>query len=239
MLVCKEYGLCQSTLQIKRDSLYAKFVKDSAHIYRHKKLAFVLATDKRNSFIRTNTKSSVNVSGFQLGVELFEKHSFGFGFYTILNTQKAHPVVDDRQKTIYINLKMSYSTIFYEYLVIDSKRWEIGIPLEIGGGNYQTTATDSSGKRVRSFKDTVQRGILVLGAGINVDFKIWRWFGINAMGGYRIIGGNEPNKVNFNGAFYSFGIHVFFGELVKMTRVGIKRVHYWHEDDKLFETKNK
>jgi hypothetical protein len=231
-------GFGQLTFQQKRDSLHDKFVADSAHIYRDKKIKPTFSIDKRNSFIHTSKKISVNVNGFQLGVDFKEKHSFGLGFYSVLNTQTRR-VVDDNRGSININLKIAYSTIFYEYLWIDTKRWAIGIPLEIGVGNYQTTATDSLGRKVKAFADTLKRGMLILGAGVNIDFKIWQWLGINAMGGYRLVGGNEPNKVNFNGVFYSFGLQVYFGELIKMARVGIKRTHYWHQDDKLFENQNR
>ncbi len=108
MFVFTNNGFCQSSLQAKRDSLHNKFVMDSARIYRPKKVALVLATDKRNSFIKTNTKTPVSVSGFQIGVELYEKHSFGLGFYTVLNTQQVHPVVDDLQKII----QPSFMSIF-------------------------------------------------------------------------------------------------------------------------------
>ena len=234
-----QVGFCQETLQAKRDSLHAQFVRDSARIYKPKKFSFIISSDKRNSFIHESSKIPVSVNGFQIGVELFQKHSFGFGGYTVLHTSQSHSAVDEKQGTITLNLKMSYSTIFYEYLFIDTKRWEIGADFEIGGGNYQTTATDSAGKKVKTFADTLQRGILVLGTGINVDFKIFRWLGINGMCGYRVVGGNEPNKVNFNGAFYSLGIQIYFGELLRMARVGIKRVHYWHEDDRLVESQFK
>src|SRR4051812_40989064 len=134
-------GSCQLSKKEKLDSLRTKLSVDSAHIYRFKKVKFLLAIDTRNSFIHTNTKASVNFNGFQLGVVLNEKHNVGFGFYSMSHVQKTHPIID-QQKTININLNMGYATIFYEYQFINTKRWEIGVPLEIGSGSYQITATD-------------------------------------------------------------------------------------------------
>jgi hypothetical protein len=237
-VVYSSTAFCQSTKQAKLDSLRNKLTKDSAHIYRFKKVKFLFALDSRNSFIQTKTKTPVSVKGLQIGVILHEKHSLGLGFYSILNTQQTHPIVDEKQKTINVNLKMSYSTFFYEYLFIDTKRWEIGFPLEVGSGNYKISVTDSLGKPTPGFKDTLQKKIILLGAGLNVDFKIWKWLGLNAMGGYRLVGGNEPNKINFNGAFYSVGIHIYLGELVKMGRLGLKRRSYRNEVEKINRSQN-
>jgi len=237
IVALQQNGICQSAKQTKLDSLRNKLTKDSAYIYRHRPMKFLFAIDKRNSFIHTNTKIPVSVGGIQLGVVIHEKHNLGLGFYTIAYTQKTHTVVD-QNRTQYLHINMAYNTIFYEYSFLNTKRWGMSIPLEIGGGNYQITVTDSINKTVPGYRDTLKRNISVLGAGLNVDFKIWQWLGLNAMCGYRIVGGKEPTKMNFNGVFYSLGIQIYLGELMKLGRLGLKRRTYRNEVEKIMYPSN-
>lgn len=219
-------SFAQLTKEDKLDSLKADFMQDSAKIYRHANIGFIIASDKRNTFIHTDTKTPVPLVGGQLGLAI-DRHSIGIGGYYI---QLSHTVASDldAKKMETVALTMSYGTLFYEYQFVARRFWEIGVPIEIGAGSYQTLVTDSSGKRNPAFKDTLRRGIVLLGAGINVDFKLLKWLGLNFMGGYRLVGGNEPNKVNFNGVFWSGGVHFFLGEFIREFRFHERRGAYYH-----------
>jgi hypothetical protein len=219
-------AFAQLSKEDKLDSLKAKFVKDSARIYRHANVSFVIGGDNRNTVIRTDTKAPVKVKGGQIGLTI-DNHSIGLGVYTMTNTKQVYSELDKR-KIQNVNLTMSYATLFYEYQILNTRFWEVGFPVEIGGGSYITAVTDSLGKPDMTFKDTLKRGILLLGAGVNVDFKILKWFGFNAMIGYRVVGGNEPDKVNFNGLFWSTGSHFYFGEFIRAFRLHEKRGAYGH-----------
>jgi hypothetical protein len=210
----------------KIDSLHAKFVADSSHIYRAKKYKFLLALDNRNSFVHTNKKVSIDIGGLQLGVVINDKHSLALGFYSAIGHQTAHAQDDQSNRTVTVNTKMGYATLFYEYEFFESKRWELGVPVEIGRGYYQTSVTDSAGRPIPTFHDTLRRNIALFGTGIDITFKIWRWLGLNVMGGYRFVGGDEPKKINLNGIFYSYGLQIGVGELYRMARLGLKRRIY-------------
>ncbi|HXB41760.1 MAG TPA: hypothetical protein VNZ49_14565 [Bacteroidia bacterium] len=224
--------MAQLSKQQQIDSLRAGLTADSAHLYRYKKVKFLLAIDTRNSFIHTDKKIAVNVNGFQIGMVYKDHHNIALGFYSVLNTQTKQ-IQGDNQKKVNINLKIGYATLFYEYIFLDTKRWEIGIPIEIGHGNYHTTETDSAGKPVKGFADTTQKSISLLGVGLDATFKVWNWLGLNAMGGYRLASGGNLNGVNFNGVFYSVGLHIYFGELYRMYRLGIKRRLYRNQVEKI------
>lgn len=226
-------GFSQLSKEDKLDSLRAKLTADSSYLYRYKKYKFLLAIDTRNSFIHSDKKVSIDIAGVQLGVVINDRHDLGLGFYSALGSAKTHPIKDDQSKILNVNIKMGYATVFYEYAFIDTKRWEVGVPVELGMGTYQQTVTDSSGKRVPNFADTLQKGITLLGAGLDVSFRVWRWLGLNAMGGYRIVHGNEPKKINLNGAFYSYGVQIYFGELYRMYRLGVKRRLYRNAVEKV------
>jgi hypothetical protein len=124
-----------------------------------------------------------------------------------------------------VNLNMGYVTLFYQYLLLDRRYIEIGVPLEIGAGNYHTTVTDSLGKNVRGFTDTLKKGIVLFGGGLSIDFKL-KWIGFNVMGGYRLVSGSEPSHVNFNGFFYSYGLQIYFGEILKSFKLHERRGSY-------------
>ncbi|MGZ3864123.1 MAG: hypothetical protein ACXVPN_13525 [Bacteroidia bacterium] len=225
-ILLSNISFAQLNKEDKLDSLKADFMKDSAKIYRHANVGLILASDKRNTFIHTETKTPAPLVGGQIGLAI-DRHSIGLGGYYIKLT---HPVRSelDAVKTETVSLNMGYVTMFYEYQFVNRRFWEIGVPLEIGMGNYQTLVTDSLGHRDPTFKDTLKRQILVFGAGLNVDFKILKWLGINFMGGYRLVGGNEPNKVNFNGVFWSGGLHFFLGEFIRELKFHERRGAYCH-----------
>lgn len=226
-------GFAQLSKQQKLDSLKNKFIADSSRMYRPKKYKFLLAIDNRSSFVHTDKKVSLDIGGIQLGVVVNDKHSVALGFYSAIGHQTAQAQDDQSSKRVTVNNKMGYATLFYEYEFLETKRWELGIPMEVGSGYYQTSVTDSAGKPVRTFTDTLQRGITLFGVGFDVTFKIWRWLGFNAMGGYRVVGGGEPKKINLNGIFYSYGVQIYFGELYRMGRLGLKRRAYKNAREKV------
>jgi len=225
LLLPFDAALAQSVKQVKLDSLRDKFSADSAKLYRTKKWNLMAALDNRSSFVRTSQKLSVNVGGVQGGLVYKNKHTMGLGFYSITGSQSGEVVSDDQKQKINLNLAMSYATVFYEYNFLNTKRWEISVPAEIGGGSYRQTATDTGGIKVAGF-DTTSKSILLLGTGVKVSFRIFKWLGLGAMGGFRVVGGNEPKKINLNGFVYSYGIEIYFGRLYKMAKFGLKRRKY-------------
>lgn len=222
----------QLSKQQKLDSLRAKFVADSARMHTPKKFSFIGGFDTRNSFVRAERKVSVKLEGIKGGVQMYGKHEVALGFYSMINLPEKE-ITDELGDIYRLKLNMSYVAILYKYILVNNKRWEVGFPLELGGGNYRTTASDTSGKKYAPFHDTLRTGISVIGAGVDVSFKIFRWLGIDAMGGYRIVGGKEPEGMNFNGPFYSVGVSIYFGQLYKMAKFGLKRRAYRRNVEKI------
>lgn len=213
------------TKQQKLDSLKAKFTTDSTNMNRKRKFSLLAGFDTRNSFVSAEKKISVKLQGVKAGVKINGCHNLAIGYYSVINLPKKQ--ITDENGVVYdLQLNMSYGTLFYEYVLLNTKRWEIGIPVEIGGGNYHTTATDTAGKKYKPFADTARTGISLFGAGLDVSFKIFQWLGFNATGGYRLVGGAEPQGMNFNGVFYSVGFEIYFGRLYKMAKFGLKRRTY-------------
>src|SRR6266404_5411877 len=75
------YSFAQTPKQAKLDSLKEKLKKDSAWIFRYRKVAPLIGLDNRNTFIQNN--APVNLQGIQVGVVLYERHSLALGAYEI------------------------------------------------------------------------------------------------------------------------------------------------------------
>lgn len=195
--------------QTQLDSLKLKFQKDSAHTYRFKKVRPWLAIDQRNSWIR-NTKGlqriPVTINGLQLGVILKEKHTLGLGFYTMNNTsQKPVKISDQNNKITYQVLLLKYTTLYYQYVIVDTRFFELDVPLEVGLGHY-----------VYNLKDETQTALLwreegpikLTGGGITMVLKPLKWIGLSGIAGYRIVALNKRTNLNFNGFYYSYGVWI-------------------------------
>jgi hypothetical protein len=221
------YG--QNSLQQQRiDSLTVKFKKDSAHIYRFKKLRPFAAIDNRNSFTKDGP---LNVKGFQLGVILKEKHTVGFGIYSLQNSSKQN-VTTKNEKSIPAkrNLTLSYLTLFYQYVIIDKRFFELDLPLEVGLGGYHITLEDTFAHKIITDK---RGGLSVTSGGVNMIFKPVRWVGVSGTFGYRIALDKNPN-LNFSGAYYSIGLWVDLRQIYRDTRFyGFTRKKYRREIKKI------
>ncbi|MES2761930.1 MAG: hypothetical protein V4677_06975 [Bacteroidota bacterium] len=215
----------QNPLQQQQiDSLTQKFKKDSAHIYRFKIVRPFAAIDNRNSFTKDGP---LNVKGFQLGVIIKEKHTVGYGIYSLQNSSKQN-VTSQNEKNIPAkrNLTLSYLTLFYQYVIIDRRFFELDLPLEVGLGSYHITLEDTFAHKLIADK---KGGVSLTSGGVNLIFKPVRWIGVSGTFGYRIALDKNPN-LNFSGAYYSIGLWVDLRQIYRDTRFyGFTRKKYRRE----------
>jgi hypothetical protein len=203
---------CQSTTthqQKFKDSLQAKLISDSTYIYRFQKLRPFFNIDQRNSFIRN---SAINVNGIQIGVLIKEKHIIGFGAYSITSNSKQN-VKTKTYKNIetFRNLDMKYITLFYQYIAIDKKYFELNVQAEIGGGLFNLKFYDAKSNNLLFEKSS---GLIVTGIGPLIAIKPIKWIGITGMAGYRFTFEKSPN-LNFNGAYYSYGVWLDIRQIIR------------------------
>ena len=205
----------------KIDSLNFLLHKDSIHIYRIKPMLPAIALDQRNSFLG---KTKINITGFQIGVRLYEKHTMGIGYYSIHNSQQRTRTIGDNKENLTLNLQLKYLTTFYYYPAIDKKYFELGFPVEGGLGYFSINIIDSTGHSLRGFPRP-KAPLLVFGTGISISVKPTRWVGLNFTGGYRLVK-DRSTKLNFNGPFYAFGVIVYVHHIIQDTRYFIKKRNY-------------
>ena len=226
-LLCITNSLFSQDKKVLEDSLRATLTKDSAHIYRFRKVLPMAAIDQRNSYI---DKTPVNINGFQLGVTLFEKHNLGLGIYSIIGTTHHTKSIGDKNQTVNRNLNLSYMTIFYYYPIVDRKYWEFGFPVEAGVGSYNVSLTDSTGKYVNNSGKPKSAAMFVFGTGLSLTVKPIRWLGLNGMAGFRKTSDNSPN-LNFSGFFYCYGVVIYVHQITmdykfyKKKKVYKKAIH--------------
>lgn len=170
--------------------------------------------DSRNSFI---DNSLVNVFGIKAGIRYYKRLSFGIGYYQLYN-----PPGNFQENVYYINsfgkpyfiqkgLKMFYFAASVEYTFYQSKHWELRMPLQIGVGKtfYQYTEGGIKHK-------TNESGNFIYEPTISVDYKIVKWVGLSAGFGYRfMITANRKLNKQFNSPIVSFGIAIYYSEIVK------------------------
>ncbi|HWY11433.1 MAG TPA: hypothetical protein VN026_08915 [Bacteroidia bacterium] len=223
-----QYSLGQSK-QFKFDSLYQRLKKDSSWIYRPRKVFPLVAIDQRNSFLRTSrtVNSPVNIWGVKGGVTLFDRHNIGIGGYSIQNSSQRIRQRDGAQ--IKQNLTFQYLTVFYEYSFIETRWWEIGIPIEAGYGVYKVTGTNVTADQILPVR---KGGVFPMGTALDIYFKPTHWFAINIMGGYRYVL-NNTSRLNLNGWFYSVGGAIYIRQIFQDSRYFFKKRIYKREVKKV------
>jgi len=180
----------------KIDSLYAQLRKDSAYIYRFRKIRPYSNYHERHSLYN---EVLTNFYGPQLGVVLFERHIVGLGaYFSGKKTREPFESLDDNVKVIK-NINVNYITCFYQYILVARRFYEFHLPVEIGAGTYMSSFKDSLNQTYRTLNTSYYETC----AGFHAIFKPVRWIGLSSTIGYRI-----TNEKSFNGYFYSFGVWV-------------------------------
>src|ERR1700740_1091418 len=167
------------TKALKLDSLKKQYLKNSIWSFRPKNVFPLLASDQRNSYIGGKP---VNIWGIKAGVTLYDRHNMGLGVYSVTNSTQRYLARQDR--TINQNTTLQYLTTFYEYSFIETRWWELGIPLEMGVGKYTISSIDASTHKALPNRNGL---LMPLGTALDVNFKPTRWFAINVMGGYCLV----------------------------------------------------
>jgi len=190
----------ETTKERKLDSLHTQLQKDSVYIYRFRKVRPYIKYTERNSI---GNPHPVNFYGPQFGLVLFEKHIFGVGYYlSSVRTRKAYPVLDGTIEAFQA-VDMRFGTIFYEYILLEKRYFELHLPLEAGYGYYHSGFMDS-GKLYRA-EDT---NLMMGGGGILMIAKPIRWIGIIGS-----IGARTGNIALVDGFYYAIGVRVMLRNL--------------------------
>jgi hypothetical protein len=166
--------------------------------------------ESRNSFI---DHGRVEVQSLKMGVTFGKKISVGGGYswlktalfdkYSFYDSELKTNVTVDRR------LRINYVCYYVDYIFYKSKRWQYNIPTQFGTG---------FAKLAYSYKtpDVIAEKYLVFlyEPGVNVKFKIFKWLGLGANVGYRMVfKNNKFMGKKLNSPVYSGGVIIYWDEL--------------------------
>lgn len=189
--------VAQNHIQHKRDSLRIAFKHDSIDIYEAKPVTLYLALDFRNAYIGNRFLSFV---GPQAGVILNSKHIVGFSFYFL---NKFSPFQSDKI-SVYSFQKIDFISAFYQYILYNSKHFDILIPVEIGYGRYKATKENTS--------ELIESNIVPIGVGFRCVILPHKWVGLKVGGGYNYIW-EKNNQIGLGGLNFAIGIKIDLRQL--------------------------
>lgn len=212
-------------LKINKDSieiLTDKLVIDSLRLYVPKHLLFDFQFDNRNSFIRNR---AINIQGINPGILIDQQFRWGLGLYRVIapyqkfESRKASSISDGDEITDR-ELDMYFIMPNFRYLFINRKWIQTGVELAIGFGaiNYSISSEDSFVKKYGTF--------IPAGGGIETVIIPVRWIGLGGSIGYRKSLKTYDINADFDGMYYSYGVKVFVGLILKDLKYKSLKKHY-------------
>ncbi len=181
--------------------------------YGTKKWRPIIGFDAYRSFY---SGAPVKFNGLRFGVEYKGVHRFGFGFYGLKKDLIFTDLVVESPystDTSQVKFKLNYSAFFYERVFYKTKRWEISIPIYLGGGGLNGFVEGGDG----IFYKYLATSFSLLNTGINAKYYLLTWLAPRVGTGFRFTFNTEKNlRKAFNGPYYTFGVSILVGELYKV-----------------------
>jgi len=156
----------------------------------------------------------VRFYGFRLGVQR-QRDVLSVGFYGLGDVIIQPNSALGDQVDVDVVTDFDYVGLGYERLLIDSKRWVIGIPLSVGLGNYRRGYRDSTGVLIPYSVNE----LVPIELSLHTDLNVFYWLFIGVGGGYRhVLAADREATVALSDITYYFKAGVRFGELLKRAR---------------------
>lgn len=157
----------------------------------------------------------VKFNGLRFGLEFRGVHRFGFGFYGLkrdlvfTDLSVDYPLATD---TSLVKFNLNYAAFFYERVFYKNRKWEVSIPLYLGGGGLDGYVEGSDG----IYYKYLATSFSLVNTGIGLKYYLLKWLAPRVGIGYRFTFNTEKTlRKSFNGAYYAFGVSVIIGELYK------------------------
>jgi hypothetical protein len=189
-----------------------------------KKLPFLLTPDttrftKVDWALNLDTRSSyanqkfVNIIGVNSGIAMGRKRSeITIGYYWVNFNSLLRFIDLQKNASRLVNLdyynrtNLYYLNLMYFPYLINNQRWNFSLPIEIGIGSQNTTRT-SLLNDLEIWKKN--NWFVPVQAGIYVEFKASRYFGMSLLTGYRYSAYSHNLSESFNGPYYSYGVSIY------------------------------
>lgn len=181
---------------------------DLRDAFRSGEAKVLVGFDSRRSFI---SRRDVKVFGLRAGVDVQNKARLGFGmyflrspFYRTFFWENPAGEVD----TLLSQLNFNYMTVFFEPVVLTTKRWEMSLPFHVGIGEAFYSGP-------REFGPSTPQTILLVELSAIGHYKVFPWIGIGGGIGFRqMIKANTYLKEDFNAPTYMLNLKIFTGYIL-------------------------
>jgi len=198
-------------------SFSLSFSQDSSYVFREKlvekKWVPQFSLDARRSFI---DGKNVRIRGVKFGVQYEGVHRFGLGFHELDKRIVRNDISvyeDDANDTSSVSINFGYLSLYYEHILYNRKKWEVSLPVHLGGGTIDANYKDTTGKYVNWFRVPVSP----LEVSLKGQYRIIKWFAVGPGVGYRfMLTRDQDIKKVFNGGIYTLQLKLLLGEVYRM-----------------------
>lgn len=183
------------------------------------------------------------MNGLKLGLEFYKRFRAGFGFYANNDFYNLEPPT--MNDTLAQSVKFNYRTYFGELVFYRNFRWELSAMGAFGKGQIEVNNFDLRPQLPEFINTDTIRNVGVIDFGINVQYKIFPWFGVGVGVGQRNVSiANEPVLQDaFTDPYLDFKIKVFLGYLYrtifKPEVIKAEKEYYAYRDRKRTEAYRK
>ncbi|QJX45509.1 hypothetical protein HMJ29_00560 [Hymenobacter taeanensis] len=158
----------------------------------------------------------VGINGVKGGIEWRGRWRAGVGVYRLsggVPTRAAQP--EGTPPGTHDEVRFRYLAAYGEYVFIGNQRWELSTPLQLGAGSYYTKYYFPDGGVRRTSKEV----IYMLEPSVAAHYRIFRWVGVGAGGGYRqALAAGEAPEDDMSGIIFFGRVKLFLGDFVKVVR---------------------
>lgn len=124
--------------------------KNKKSDYPFVKPEFIL--DGRQTLV---SSSGARLGGFRAGFEVNRVNRFGVGYYSFSNGVNTHSLNEISSSIVSANLKLSYASVYYERVLVFTKKYEWSSTVHFGFGTVSGSYTYSNGS-VGNYNEPVQ-----------------------------------------------------------------------------------
>jgi hypothetical protein len=101
------------------------------------------------------SNEGARLGGFRLGVEVNRVNRFGIGFYSFSDGVNTNSLNEISSSIVRANLKLSYTSLYYERVLIFNKKYEWSSTIQFGVGEVSGSFTYGNGS-IGNYNEPVQ-----------------------------------------------------------------------------------
>lgn len=183
----------------------------------HAAFKFILNLDAREQVV---LGSPMKFFGLRLGA-LKGHNIVALGVYGLddpfLDT--GVPALELHRDSVDLRTSFSYLSLTYERIVLDTKRWQLSVPVMLGHGNVRVEYRDTADV----FEAYARREVVPLESGVRAAYKLFFWLYLQGGVGYRRVLTTDLRVNNvYSGFVWSSGISIKLGKIYNYARERLK-----------------